>query len=467
MTAWHLEALATATPMPYWLDRPDAPAPAPSLVGPAEADLLIVGGGFTGLWAAIQALEDDPSRDVVVLEGDRVGWGASGRNGGFLEASITHGEENGRSRWPEEYPTLHELGAANYAGLKAALHRYGIDCAFEETGVIAVARAEHEVGWLQDGPSEAAEVGDEAVWLDRDAMRAEVDSPTYLGGLWMKTGNALVDPARLAFGLRRVALELGARLHEHSAVTRLHDDGATVLAETALGHVRARRAVLGTNAYPPLLRRIGAYVVPVYDYVLVTEPLGEAERAAIGWRNRQGLADCTNQFHYYRPTDDGRILWGGYDAVYHFRNGFGPRYEQRAATHELLARQFFDTFPQLAGTVRFSHRWGGAIDTCSRFSVFFGTAHGGKTAYAAGYTGLGVGATRFGARVALDLCDARETEATRTAFVRTKPVPFPPEPLRYAGITLTRRELARADRNAGRRGLWLRGLDRLGLGFDS
>ncbi len=467
MTPWHLQALATASPTPYWLDRADAPPPAPSLVGPAEADLLIVGGGFTGLWAAIQALQDDPSRDVVVLEGDRVGWGASGRNGGFLEASITHGEENGRSRWPEEYETLHRLGNESYAGLRETLDRHRVECSFEETGVIAVAREPHEVDWLVDGAAAAANVGDEAVWLDRDQLRAEVDSPTYLGGLWVKTGRALVDPARLAWGLRRVAVELGARLHEHSAVTRLRDDGATVLAETALGHVRARRCVLATNAYPPLLRRIGAYVVPVYDYVLMTEPLTEAQRDQIGWRGRQGIADCTNQFHYYRQTDDGRILWGGYDAVYHFRNGFGPSYEQRAATHELLAQQFFDTVPQLAGSLRFSHRWGGAIDTCSRFSVFFGTAHGGKTAYAAGYTGLGVGATRFGARVALDLADGRETEATRTSFVRSKPVPFPPEPLRYAGITLTRHELARADRNAGRRGLWLRALDRVGLGFDS
>src|SRR5690349_4063502 len=256
MTPWHLEALATAAPVPYWLDGAPAPETAPSLVGAHEADLLVVGGGFTGLWAVIQALEEDPSREVVVLEGDRVGWGASGRNGGFCEASITHGEENGRARWPDEYPTLHRLAADSYAGLKATLERYRIDCSFEETGVIAVAREEHEIGWLADRPAAEAEAGDDAVWLDREAMRAEVDSPTSLGGLWLKSGRALLDPARLAFGLRRVALELGARLHEHSAVTELRDDGAAVLAETALGHVRARRCVLATNAYPPLLRRI-------------------------------------------------------------------------------------------------------------------------------------------------------------------------------------------------------------------
>ena len=126
------------------------PSARPSLVGPAEAGLLIVGGGFTGLWAAIQALQDDPSRDVVVLEGDRVGWGASGRNGGFCEASITHGEENGRSRWPEEFETLHRLGNESYAGLRETLDRHAIECSFEETGVIAVAREAHEIE-LADG----------------------------------------------------------------------------------------------------------------------------------------------------------------------------------------------------------------------------------------------------------------------------------------------------------------------------
>ena len=240
-----------------------------------------------------------------------------------------------------------------------------------------------------------------------------------------------------------------------------------VLAETAHGHVRARRCVLATNAYPPLLRRIGA--VRRAGLRLRADDRAADRRAARGDRlaRRQGLADCTNQFHYYRQTDDGRILWGGYDAVYHFRNGFGPSYEQRAATHELLARHFFDTFPQLAGASA-SATAGAARSTPAAASASSsGTAHGGKTSYAVGYTGLGVGATRFGARVALDLADGRETEATRTEFVRSKPVPFPPEPLRYAGITLTRRELARADRNGGRRGLWLRALDRVGLGFDS
>ena len=143
-----------------------------------------------------------------------------------------------------------------------------------------------------------------------------------------------------------------------------------------------------------------------------------------------------------------------------------PTQEDHEPTFAVLARNFAVTFPQLAD-IRFTHRWGGAIDTCSRFSVFFGRELGGRVVYAAGYTGLGVCSTRFGGRVALDLLDGRDTEATRLAFVRRRPVPFPPEPLRTAVIQLTRNRLAAADRREGKRGLWLGALDRLGLGFDS
>ena len=180
----------------------------------------------------------------------------------------------------------------------------------------------------------------------------------------------------------------------------------------------------------------------------------------------QESGDSANQFHYYRLTEDNRILWGGYDAVYHFGRRVQPRHDQRPETFDLLAEHFFETFPQLEG-LRFTHHWGGAIDTCTRFSAFFGTAVGGRVAYALGYTGLGVGATRFGARVMLDLLDGRHSEATELEMVRRRPLPFPPEPLAYAGIQLTRWSLARADDSGGRRNLWLRTLDRLGLGFDS
>jgi glycine/D-amino acid oxidase-like deaminating enzyme len=200
--------------------------------------------------------------------------------------------------------------------------------------------------------------------------------------------------------------------------------------------------------------------------VLVTEPLTPAELRSVGWHNRQGVDDLGNQFHYYRLTADRRILWGGYDAIYHFGHTIKPAYDQRPATFQRLAEHFFTTFPQLEG-VRFSHRWGGAIDTCTRFCAFYGTAYAGRAAYAAGYTGLGVGATRFGANVMLDLLARERTERTELAMVHTKPLPFPPEPLAYLGIQLTRWSLGHADRHRGKRNVWLRMLDRLGVGFDS
>ncbi len=411
---------------------------------------------------------------VVLLEGDRCGWGASGRNGGFVEASLSHGLENGLSRWPDEIDTLLRLGRENFAAIRETLSSRGIDAAWDEAGVIEVATREHEVEWLADAAATGRQHGEESVLLDREAVRAEVKSPTYLAGLWQRSGNATVDPARLAWGLREAALGEGVRIHENTRVVKLRRDGDGVVLDTesaadgtrAGGRLRARRVLLATNAYPPLVRSIRRYVVPVYDYVLVTEPLSGEQRRAVGWERRQGVADSGNRFHYYRLTEDDRILWGGYEALYHFRNGMRPELEAHAPTFELLARNFAETFPQLEG-LRFTHRWAGAIDTSSRFCVTFGRALGGRAAYAVGYTGLGGAATRFGASVALDLLHDRDTELTRLELVRSRPIPFPPEPLRYAVIQATRRALARADDRGGKRGLWLRGLDRIGAGFDS
>jgi glycine/D-amino acid oxidase-like deaminating enzyme len=456
-------SLADASPTPYWLDKPDRPEARPPYVVNGTADLCVVGGGFSGLWTAILAKERDPSRDVVLLEGHRIGWAASGRNGGFCAASLTHGHANGVERWPDEIDTLERLGRANLDAIEEALGKYGVDCDFERPGAITVATEPHQLAWLH----EMVEENPEATYLDGDAMRAEVSSPTFLGGALEPHDTALVDPARLAWGLAAAAESLGVRIHEHTHVTGLARGGAGLDVRTESGAVvRAGKVALGTNAFPSLVRRVRLHTVPVYDYALMTEPLTSEQLAAIGWKGRQGLDDMTNQFHYFRMTSDDRILWGGYDAIYHFGRHVRPSYDQRPATFDMLARQFFTTFPQLEG-LRFSHRWGGAIDTCTRFCAFFGTAYAGRAAYALGYTGLGVGATRFGADVMLDLLDGLDSERTRLEMVRRKPLPFPPEPLAWTGIELTRRSLAAADRQQGRRNLWLRSLDRLGLGYDS
>ena len=453
-----------AAPRPFWLDHPDAPPTRPPLDGSAEADLVVVGGGLTGLWTALQAAEE--GKRVVLLEGERIAFGASGRNGGFCAASLTHGIGNGLARWPGEMETLERLARENLDGIRATVARNAIECGWQDRGVIDVATEPHQLEWLAQQAAQLRRFGWDAELLDAAALRAQVDSPTYLGGVWSRDSAALVDPARLCWGLARAAEEAGAVVHESSPVIALRPEGAGVRADTAGGSVRSRHALLATSAFPPLVRAIRRYVVPVYDYVLVTEPLSEAQHHAIGWRGRQGISDMANRFHYYRQTDDGRIVWGGYDAIYDFGGRVAPERDQRPETFELLAEHFFATFPQLEG-LRFTHRWGGAIDTCSRFSALWGRALGGRAAYVVGFTGLGVGASRFGARVALDLLDGRDTERTRLEMVRRRPLPFPPEPARWAGIQLTQRALARADERAGRRGPWLRTLDRLGLGFDS
>ncbi len=459
-------ALADAAPAVFWLDRDDAPVPAAPLEGSDEADLAIVGGGFTGLWAAIQAKEDDPARDVALVEAETAAFGASGRNGGFVDASLTHGLPNGIDRFPNEIARLLELGRENFAGIERSLERYEIDAGWETTGALGVATEPHQVAWLREGTELLRRHGETAVFLDREAVRSQVDSPTYLAGSWQRSNQALVDPARLAWGLRRAALGLGVRVYEQTPVSRVVPDGGRVALICPRGKLRARRALLATGAYPPLERAVRRYVAPVYDYVLVTEPLGADRLGRIGWTQRQGLSDSGNRFHYYRLTDDDRILWGGYDAVYRFGGPVAPRHDQDQPTFRILAANFFATFPQLEG-VRFTHSYGGPIATSSRFCAFFGTALDGRVSYAAGYTGLGVAASRFGARAALELVDGVDGELTRLDLVRSKPVPYPPEPLRWPAIELTRRALARADERGGRRGPWLRLLDRIGVGFDS
>jgi glycine/D-amino acid oxidase-like deaminating enzyme len=457
------ESLRSARPGSHWID--EAPGERyPGLVGNLSCDLAVVGGGYTGLWTALLAKRAHPEHRIVLLEARQIGWAASGRNGGFCEASLTHGEENGRSRWPAEFDELERLGLQNLDEIEATLLELGIECDFERTGSLDVAIEEHQLEWIRESTDP------NAILLDEAAIREAVASPTYLGGLWHTRSTALVHPAKLAVGLAAACAALGVELFETTPVTRIDSrsnsvsDGSEL--RTPHGTVTARQTALATNAFPSLIKRNALQTVPVYDYVLMTEPLSAEQLASVGWHDRQGVSDLANQFHYYRLSHDNRILWGGYDAVYHFGGAVRSRYEERPETFERLASHFFTTFPQL-DEVRFASKWAGAIDTCSRFCAFFGTARQGRVAYAVGYTGLGVAASHFGAKVMLDLLAGDETERTQLEMVRSRPLPFPPEPVASVGINLVRAAMNHSDHHQGHRGLFLRALDAVGLGFDS
>jgi glycine/D-amino acid oxidase-like deaminating enzyme len=302
---------ASNAPVSYWLREPGLPADPPLAPGEhLEVDVAIIGAGFTGLWTAIALTDTDPALRVTVLEAETVGFGASGRNGGFCEASLTHGLANGIRHFPDELPRLEQEGIENLQELIAFTREHRIDCDLEETGTLALADQPYQVDEFRAWIDEAAEHGEHLEFLDRDAARDEIHSPSWHAGLYRPPGrDVLLDPAKLCRGLARVVRERGVTVRERTRVTGLERRAGGVAIATAGGAtVGADQVVVATSAYSGWLRRLSPLFVPVYDYVLVSAPLTPAQRAAIGWERRQGLSDGNNQFHYFRLTADDRIL---------------------------------------------------------------------------------------------------------------------------------------------------------------
>ncbi len=458
------QALSAARPYPFWQDTRANAEVAPRLTSDIRCDMAIVGGGFLGLWTALLARQRWPQATIVVLEAGQCGFEASGRNGGFCAPSISHGVSNALKRWPTEAEQLVRLGRENLVAFAEDLQQYGLQVEFELAGKLNVASQPWQVDGLRAMQRNYQRFGIVCEFLQNDALKARLNSPAYVAGVF-EPNYALLNPVKMIGELRRVCLEQGVQLFEHSPVTALHKDGNQQMLQTGMGTVRTARVALATNIAPPLLGGLKSAVIPIYDYALTTEPLDEAQLAAIGWRERYGIADSGNQFHYLRKTADNRILWGGYDAIYHYGSRRDEALTHRPQSFLRLARQFQATFPALA-TVQFSHAWGGIIDTSARTTMFCGSAANGQVAYAQGFTGQGVSASRFAALTVLDLLEGKSSERTRLAMTSTAPFPFPPEPLRFAGVSLAQRSLAREDLT-GHRDWLLKGFDALGIGFDS
>ena len=441
-------------------------APAERLSGDAEADVAVVGGGFTGFWTALFVKELDPSVSVCVVEGHVAGYGASGRNAGIVGETLDHSHELSiRHFGLDEARDLARLGRENLDGLEHFVAERRIAADFRRPGQLTVALTDDQIEGLEASAEAAERVGATGGRiLSASEARAEIASPLYRGAL-LAPRNALVDPVGLVAGLRDEARRAGVTVYERSPVETVRSSGDRVLVEGGRGRVRARRAVLATNAYShQLFPRLARRFLPLYDYILVSRPLTPAQRAAIGWAGGQGVVDARTFFNYYRPTADGRILFGTSEAAYYAGNRVAEACDHSSEHYASLHESFRRHFPGLAD-LEFPYAWGGPIASTTRLTPFFGT-FGGRIAYGLGYTGHGIGSTRIAGRVLAHLALEKPNPLLDLAMVRKKPFPYPPEPLRRVAVSLVTRSLRRVD--AGERpDLFLRSLDALGIGFSS
>jgi glycine/D-amino acid oxidase-like deaminating enzyme len=450
----------------YWLAAHPRERGA-ALEGPLEADVAIVGAGLTGLWTALRLKELEPRLEIVVLEQGVAAYGASGRNAGMLGESIDHSHELAVAHFGrEEAATLAVLGRDNLAQMLAFLDAHGIGCDLERTGMLHVALLPSQMAELRSALECARSLGltDQRL-LDADEARAEIRCARYEGALFNPNG-AILDPVALVLGLEREALRRGTKVFERTRVTALEAAGPGIRVRTAGGEVRARKAVLATSAYShQLLPFLRFRFIPFYDYILVSEPLSEAARVVIGWRNRQGVADVRTFFKYYRLTADNRVLWGTSEAAYYPGNRVDPGCDHSEKHYDELRWSFAQHFPDLA-TLAFPYAWGGPICATTRFTPFFGSALRGRVFYGLGYTGHGLGTTHLAGQILAHMTLGRASRLLDLRLVREKPFPYPPEPFRTWAVRAVTHALRRVDAGRGP-GLLLRVLDALGIGLSS
>jgi glycine/D-amino acid oxidase-like deaminating enzyme len=439
---------------PWWLDEAPPVEPEPPLDGDADADVAIVGGGYTGLWTALTVRELEPSARVVVLEGELCGEGPSGRNGGFLHGYWSPLARLRRVFGDGDALAIAEAGSAVIPGVRAFAESHGADVWLREAPLLEVSAAPAQDESVDRAVATARELGveEEAVPLTAAELAERCASPRFRRGVLFREG-ATVQPARLARALRAAALASGVTIHERSPVRKV-DRGRPNVLQTPNGRVRADEVVVAVNAaaagWRPLARRLTVFG----SYVVLTEPVPELlER--INWTGGESIADGRMFLHYFRTTNDGRVVMGSGSGPI----GFGGRIDQRFTSDApSVARaeaglRFL--LPELAAA-RVERAWGGPIDVSADHFPFFGTVPGSRVHYGAGYSGNGVGPSWLGGKILARLALGIEDELTGLPLVNRRVRPLPPEPVKRLGGGLVRGAALRVEEaeQASRRPAW-------------
>lgn len=423
----------------YWHETVDLSNPNPALDGTIEADVAVIGGGYAGLSTAYELKQAQPGLHVSVLESEVCGYGASGRNGGFAMTLFGLTMELVKLRFGRE--AVRE--AQNFmqdavANVGRLVREHGIDCDFEYNGLLTVATSPGGARRLQREVALANSLGfHEIEYLDAAETRRRVNSATYLGARF-EACCAILNPARLARGLKQVAEQAGATIYEQTPVTlvRSRDADGRVVVETPRGQVIARKVVFATNAYAAAFPQLARKQVPVGTYIVLTEPLSAEQLGPIGWEGREGIEDSPNLVHYYRLTADNRLLMGGGDVTFKY-NSTLPDDEAPGIFRDLEEHMTL-TFPSLKGA-RITHRWGGPVSVPLDMAPAFGYLGGDRRfCYALGCTGHGVALMTYAGAILRDLVLEQRSAFTDLFFVNRLTIPWPPEPIRFAAGQLIR-----------------------------
>jgi glycine/D-amino acid oxidase-like deaminating enzyme len=423
---------ADFTEKSYWLGtRPYQPGEA--LEGELEADVAIIGGGYTGMTSAYFLKQAEPGLRVALLEAEVAGFGASGRNAGFamtkigMMHSIT-ALRFGKARAIE----AHEYAERAVGLVRELVGELGFDCDYEHPGYLWVATSEKLRRRLYKEIELVHRLGISGINLiDAHELRQRVNSPLYVGGAWWEPNCGLVNPAKLAWSWRETIAAQGVEVFERTPVTEVVRRGSISELRTPRGRVRAGKVVFATNAWSHQFSALATKQVPVWTYIVLTEPLDDAQRAAIGWRGREGVEDFRDLVHYYRLTADDRIVWGGRDV--RLGRGGNMDNDRDEAVFAKLRADLVATFPELEG-IGFSHAWGGPVSALLDLFPALGYAGGKDHVYALGCVGHGVSITHLHGQTVRDLVLERDTDLTRTFFVNRRVVPLPPEPLRRVAL---------------------------------